>query len=700
MEQQPAKKRRGPASKLGKILINLIVTAVVGFLYFYVALPPINLQSSDFYTFIGILCVVYVVSALITSGMNVVSSGGGPKEYLRFIKTQCLPVGILFLALIAVAIVGSVLSMPLFRAAAYRDLLTVEDGNFAEDIAEISFSEIPTLDKDSANFLGDRQMGTLSDMVSQFEYSNDSTQINYQGRPVRVAPIAYADLIKWFTNRSQGLPAYVIVDMVTQEATVVRLEEGMKYSFSEPLNRNIVRHLRFQYPTYMFGTPQFEIDEDGRPWWIAPRVVKTIGLFGGTDIKGAVLVDAITGESTYYEEVPTWVDNVYTPELIMEQYDYHGTLVNGFINSIFGQRDVTVTTQGSNYIALNDDVYMYTGVTSANADQSNLGFLLSNQRTKETKFYTAPGATEKAAQASAMGVVQDLGYIATFPLLLNIAGEPTYFIPLKDNTNLVKSYAMVNVAQYQIVATGSTVSECEQKYVQLLGSKGITTPEERPQTEASGVIAELRSAVLDGNTYYFIRLEGEEVFYSVSASQNEVAVILNVGDSVTIEHEVPQEGSESLILDGYTITSHTRGSSAVPAEPSASPACAPARCWCAIPTAPASSAGFPSPPQSWTLSCSGRKTPPRCSPGWTSWTGWATAICFSSPSPPTGRRSNRACGTSGPLWRPFRPWAAAWGGGGCCGGTIPFCSPTPSASPGTRPGSASSVKRFPRSLIR
>ena len=571
MEQQPAKKRRGPASKLGKILINLIVTAVVGFLYFYVALPPINLQSSDFYTFIGILCVVYVVSALITSGMNVVSSGGGPKEYLRFIKTQCLPVGILFLALIAVAIVGSILSMPLFRAAAYRDLLTVEDGNFAEDIAEISFSEIPTLDKDSANFLGDRQMGTLSDMVSQFEYSNDSTQINYQGRPVRVAPIAYADLIKWFTNRSQGLPAYVIVDMVTQEATVVRLEDGMKYSFSEPLNRNIVRHLRFQYPTYMFGTPQFEIDEDGRPWWIAPRVVKTIGLFGGTDIKGAVLVDAITGESTYYEEVPTWVDNVYTPELIMEQYDYHGTLVNGFINSIFGQRDVTVTTQGSNYIALNDDVYMYTGVTSANADQSNLGFLLSNQRTKETKFYTAPGATEKAAQASAMGVVQDLGYIATFPLLLNIAGEPTYFIPLKDNTNLVKSYAMVNVAQYQIVATGSTVSECAQKYVQLLGSKGITTPEERPQTEASGVIAELRSAVLDGNTYYFIRLEGEEVFYSVSASQNEVAVILNVGDSVTIEHEVPQEGSESLILDGYTITSHTRGSSAVPAEPSASP---------------------------------------------------------------------------------------------------------------------------------
>ena len=197
---------------------------------------------------------------------------------------------------------------------------------------------------------------------------------------------------------------------------------------------------------------------------------KTIGLFGGRDIQGAVLCDAITGESVYYDisEVPTWVDNVYTPALIMEQYDYHGTLVNGFINSILGQRGVTVTTEGYNYIALNDDVYVYTGITSANADQSNLGFLLSNQRTKETKFYDAPGATEYAAMASAQGVVQDLGYVATFPLLLNIAGEPTYFIPLKDATNLVKSYAMVNVAQYQVVTVASTVSQCEQEYIRQM----------------------------------------------------------------------------------------------------------------------------------------------------------------------------------------------------------------------------------------
>lgn len=554
---------RLPKSQLGRTLLSLAVTAAVGFGYFYVTLPALNPHAGEFYSFLGLLCAVYVVCIFLLSGAprdNVIRT---PKEklreWLKFIKSRCLPVGLLFVAVVVIAAVGNVVSMPLLRAAAYRDLLTVQTGDFASDVAQISFNEIPTLDRTSAEFLGDRQMGTLSDMVSQFEYSGDSTQINYQGRPVRVAPIAYADLFKWLTNRGQGLPAYVVVDMVTQEATVTRLPEGMKYSFSEPLNRNIVRHLRFHYPTMMFSTPEFEIDESGHPWWIAPRVVKTIGLFGGTDIQGAVLVDAITGQCQYYKEVPTWVDTLYVPELIMQQYDYHGTLVHGFFNSLFGQRDVTITTDGYNYIAMNDDVYAYTGVTSANADQSNLGFLLCNMRTKETHFYEAPGATEAAARASAEGVVQDLGYVSTFPLLLNIAGEPTYFIPLLDNTNLVKSYAMVNVAQYQLVATGASVSACEQTYIQMLSDKGVTTPEELPKTQASGTIAEIRSAVLNGSTYYFLRLEGETVFYALSAAQDRQAVTLNIGDRITLDHALPGE-EETDILDAYALTIDGRAS--------------------------------------------------------------------------------------------------------------------------------------------
>lgn len=565
MKQKDPNKKRGPRSKFSKILINLLVTLVVGAVYFYVSLPALNFQSEDFYVFIGLLCVVYIVSALITSGFHAAqtttsASKAGPlKEYLKFIKKQCLPIGVLVVALVVVVIIGQLASMPLFRASAYRDLLTVTDGDFATDVEEISFDEIPMLDEDSARRLGDRQMGTLSDMVSQFEVSNEYTQINYQNRPVRVAPLEYADLIKWFTNRDKGLPAYVLVDMVTQEASVVRLEEGMHYSPSEPLNRNIMRHLRFQYPTFMFSTPTFEVDDQGRPWWITPRVVKTIGLFGGVDIKGAVMVDAVTGESTYHEDVPNWVDRVYLATLIMQQYNYHGTLVNGFLNSVFGQRDVTVVTEGYNYIALKDDVYMYTGVTSANSDQSNLGFLLSNQRTKETKFYSAPGATETSAERSAEGAVQDLGYTATFPLLLNISGEPTYFMALKDANQLVKLYAMVNVNQYQLVATDASVANCEQKYITLLGEKGVTAPEVRPQTTATGVIAEIRSAVLNGNTFYYLRLEGETVFYSLSAAVNPVAVVLNVGDTVTIEHAPAVEGQTAAILEGYSVVLNQAG---------------------------------------------------------------------------------------------------------------------------------------------
>ena len=549
-----------PRGRVGVTLFSLLVTAVVGFISFYVSLPALNLQANEFYRFVGLLCIVFCGCVFLLSGGahkddNVVRTG---KEkfllWLSFIKSRCLPVGLLFVALVLVAVIGNLISMPIFRAGSYRQLLNVQSGDFATEVTQISFDKIPTLDRTSAEYLGDRQMGTLSDMVSQFEYSNDSTQINYKGRPVRVAPIDYADLVKWLTNRSNGLPAYVLVDMVTQEASVVRLSEGIKYSFSEPLNRNIIRHLRFRYPTMMFSTPEFEIDENGHPWWIAPRVVKTIGLFGGTDIRGAVLVDAVTGESEYMEEVPTWVDTLYTPALIMEQYDYYGTYVRGFWNSIFGQRDVTLTTDGYNYIAMNDDVYAYTGVTSANADQSNLGFLLCNMRTKDTRYYVAPGATEYAAERSAEGEVQDLKYDATFPLLLNVAGEPTYFIPLKDATNLVKMYAMVNVAQYQIVATGTTVSSCERNYINMLADKGVTQQEDLPQTNVTGIVAEIRTAVLEGNSVYFLRLDGGDVFYAISASQNRDVVTVNPGDTVTIDHAMPAEGETSAILDGYSLT--------------------------------------------------------------------------------------------------------------------------------------------------
>ena len=533
------KPRKSIGSKGGRIAVNTLVTLLVGAVFFYVQMPAINLHAEEFYGFVLLLCVTYCICALFTSGFQ----GTGAKGYFTFVKKQCTVPFFVVAALIVTALVGALTSWVVLRAKDYQALLPIDSGSFASKIEEVSYDRIPMLDRDSAEKLGDRKLGELADMVSQFEVAENYTQINYHGRPVRVTPLRYGDIIKWFNNRSEGLPAYLIIDMVTQNVEVVRLDEGMKYTTAEHFSRNLYRHLRFAYPTYMFEEPVFEIDEDGTPYWVCAKKEKTIGLFGGTDNHGAVLVNAITGESEYYEEPPAWVDHVYSAELIIEQYDYYGMYHNGFINSILGQRDVTVTTDGYNYIAEGDDVYLYTGVTSVGGDESNVGFLLSNQRTKETKYYPCAGATEYSAMDSAEGQVQNLRYTATFPLLLNVAEQPTYFMALKDASELVKMYAMVNVNQYQIVATGATVAECESNYRQMLRQSnlisddqtGIDQPVETDRRSLEGVIAEIRSAVVDGNSIYFLRFTGETDFtVRMSAADVPYAPLLNVGDRVRV----------------------------------------------------------------------------------------------------------------------------------------------------------------------
>ena len=547
------KPRKAIGTPLGRTLLNLAVTLLVGAVYFYVELPALNLHSGSLYVFVILLCAVYCVMAILTSGFQ----GEGAKGYFGFVKKQCKIPFFLALAMILTAIVGSIIGWKLIRAADYRDLLTVESGDFASEVEEISFDQIPMLDRDSASKLGNRKLGELADMVSQFEVDDDYTQINYKGRPVRVTALRYGDWIKWLNNRSNGLPAYLIIDMVTQNVEVVRLEQGIRYTTAEHFSRNLNRHLRFHYPTYIFDSPAFEIDEEGNPYWVCPRITNTIGLFGGTDVLGAVLVNAITGEMEYYKvgDIPNWVDHVYNADLIISQYDNHGRYIHGFLNSLFGQRDVTITTDGYNYIALNDDVYMYTGITSVVSDESNVGFILSNQRTKETRFYSVAGAEEYSAMDSARGQVQQMNYNATFPLLLNIADQPTYFMALKDAAGLVKMYAMVNVSQYQIVATGSSVADCESSYRLMLARNGLISKDDTDvtptgQDQVTGTIAEIRSAVVEGNTWYYLRLQDGSVYYAISAADDKNAVILSVGDQVTVTFA---EGEER-ILSAYSVT--------------------------------------------------------------------------------------------------------------------------------------------------
>ena len=517
--------------KSKRTLVNLLITIAFGLIYFYFKLPAFNLQDPAFYTFVLLLSAVYCFLSIVTQGLFKAESG---RELWKSIKTHCAAPVAICLILAVIFIIGSLISSPIIRAGAYRDLLPVETGDFVTDIEQISYNQIPMLDEASAMKLGDKKMGELADMVSQFEVADDYTQISYKGRPVRVTPLLYGDFFKWLSNRSKGLPAYIIIDMVTQEADAVRLSEGMKYTTSEYFFRNVNRHLRLNYPTFIFDTPNFEIDDEGTPYWVCPRIVKKVGLFGGTDMNGAVVMNAITGECTYYEEVPNWVDKVYSASLIMKQYDYHGMYQNGWFNSFIGQRGVTVTSGGYNYIAEEDSVLVFTGITSVASDGSNIGFILTNQRTKETKFYSCAGAQEIAAMSSAEGIVQYMDYDATFPLLLNISNQPTYFMALKDSGGLVKMYAMVNVQQYQLVASGTSVAECERNYVNLLAGSNLAQEGEQTGATVTGIIEDIRTAVIDGNTHVFIKLETDNYYYVISVKDSELAAVLTAGDKVVI----------------------------------------------------------------------------------------------------------------------------------------------------------------------
>lgn len=564
------KKKNVSAGK--RVAISLVITLVISAVLYYVMLPAINFKAIDMYIWLGFSILIFI-------GLFGLSAGAYSRpERMEAAKNKMkIPIVILLVMAVIVGI-GYLTGAVFFRAKSYSNIIKVQDGDFAEDVAEIDFSSVPRLDKDASSMIATRVLGKLSDYVSQFIVSDlYSTQINYKGTPVRVQSLEYADIFKWMSNTKNGIPAYIIVDMTTQNAELQRLDEPMRYSPAEYFNEDLIRHCRFNYPTLMFDTPTFEVDDTGRPYWVVPVIDKTIGLFGGTDITGAILVDAATGKTELIstsldgktklktdkfvtDEEFQWLDKVYSAELLNEQFNYYGKYSNGFWNSLIGQKNVKVTSSGYNYLALNDDVYMYTGVTSITSDQAIIGFVLINQRTKDARYYQVSGALEDAARTSAEGKVQQYSYKATFPLLLNVSGEPTYFMALKDASEYVKMYALVNVRQSTIVAAESNLADCIENYAAELQKNGINIDvdvedvaenEEQNSENAvkyvtvTGVVSDIRTATTGGETYFYIKLDEGAKYYKVSVKDAEKIVLANKGDSVTFE--IPENAEGDIV---------------------------------------------------------------------------------------------------------------------------------------------------------
>ena len=545
------KKSTRAAAILAYIAAVLLFLGVV----YYVTLPPISIYSGAFWTFFFFVDAVIFVSFLVIGTLSGKLFGtfmrlpsghidiqSGVLKRMGFVKVQA----VITLLVVAFLFLGSLVSSEMFRAKTYSSLITVEESDFASDILETEYvSDIALMDSGSARIIGARTLGTLSDLVSQYNVASTYTQIammepDGSTAPYKVAPLEYASFFKWLTNSKSGIPGYVKVDPVRFDAEFVRLQgDYIKYSDSAYFGKDLMRALRFAYPTAIFGSVYFEVDDEGHPYWIAAVMKPNAGLFGAFDVESVVTLDACTGETAQYipAESPEWVDIVYSGNLICQKYDWHGMLRGGYINSAFAQADCVVTTDDFGYKIIGNDVYIFTGVTSTSNDEANIGFILANSRTGTYKYYAVPGAEEYSAMSAAEGSVQQYRYTASFPTLINVDGEATYIMVLKDASGIVKMYSMVNVRNYNIVVTSETQEEVFQKYKLALAQNSGSIPDDL-LTKETVTADEILYITQSGETVVYVK-SGERVF---RMTFNEEILFVNEGDSITVWHSGTTDG--------------------------------------------------------------------------------------------------------------------------------------------------------------
>lgn len=519
--------------------IALLISALIIWGIYYLWLPPVNLASPAFWFFL-IVAFVIIAAALFIAGWF-------EEEFHEAIISACLAV-----VCVLVLSIGAIVGSPMCNSNAYYTRLSVADTTFESEFENVNWDSVPQIDAASAQILGSRKMGTLVDEISQYDVSNSYTLINCNGKPIRIAPLGYAGLFKYNSNKNVGIPGYVTVDCVTKTAEFVRLDEGIQYSPSAFFSKDLKRHLRGQYPSKFFEEFSFEIDDNGTPYYVVPTYRYAAGIGGAKVPDGCILVNPITGASNFYvlSEVPEWVDHSISDELAVDMINSWGKYESGWLNSWISQKNVRQSTKGNNFVTLGNDVYLYTGITSVAMDESNIGFILVNMRTSESKYFEMPSAEEYSAMDSAKGQVQHLGYSSTFPILINLNGEPTYFLSLKDAAGLVKMYALVSVENIQKLAVTDAslgIDYLVQEYSKAAGFDEV--PDDELET-VTFTIANIYTCVVEGNTQYYFEDSNGNI-YMTDITQSVTLPVLVVGDEITVTY------SATDIEKYFSITSIT-----------------------------------------------------------------------------------------------------------------------------------------------
>lgn len=407
----------------------------------------------------------------------------------------------------------------------------------AEDIPSFEDVEkVALMDTSSARKLGDRTVGSLTEYVSQFNVSNSYCTISYNGRVVKVAPLEHASFFK--ANKNETIPGYVIVDCLKNEAEFVKVEKGMKYSPSAYFDKDLIRHIRTKYKKEVLGDYyNFQIDEEGTPYWVISVTEYKVWKSAKVPV-GAIIVNAIDGSMEKYalKDIPKWVEQVYDGDMVSTLYNRYGKYLNGFPN--LSDEGKTQVTRDYGYLEKDGDIFIYTGVTSVVADESNIGFILVNSRTGECKYYAIAGAEEYSAMAAAEGVVQNFGYEASFPSLVMYKDTPTYVMVLKDANGLVKKYAMVNMVHYSVVVVEDTLEKCKKSYIDAINKNtevSENTTEDLKEIKETITIESINYINIDGETYAYIK-STDGKFFKQSFKENEKLICFEVGNVVDIKY--------------------------------------------------------------------------------------------------------------------------------------------------------------------
>ena len=527
--------------KKTKWFVFLAIT-IVAALYVFVETPNLSPLYLDGALFWAVLITAYVGSAtLLKIGeFTIQLNNFSYSAKAKFPKVPAIIIAVPWVIIVVVLVVCSVF----FQWKAYRDQLgEPQIKTFDSEVQTIDISQIPIVDEPLALQLAQKKLGERPALGSQVELQTATIQM-VDGELVWVVPLYHSGFFKWLTNM-EGTPGYIVVSATNTND--VRYVEGskIKYHPGSYLLFDVARKVRFG-PGLLTGITDysFELDDNGQPYWVVSTYHNLRG-FSLPEADGIILLNATTGQMERYtmENIPEWVDRVQPEDFVIEQITNRGNYVHGIFN--FANKDKYRPSDGHNIVYNNGECYLFTGLTSVGADDSAIGFIMVDMVTKEPIMYEMSGATEEAGQLSAQGRVQDLGYQASFPIILNIDSQPTYFMTLKDDIGLIKQYAFVSVTNYSTVGTGESVSDALRDYESKLVSDGVTTISNLSgETKAvEGVILRIASEYSDGRTIYKFLLESpQDILFTAQAPVSPELALTQPGDRVSVSYLLSSNG--------------------------------------------------------------------------------------------------------------------------------------------------------------